>query len=95
MPTSHHQRKTSLMPPTNLERATIARVTLDAFMAQTGDDGIENAITDLVSDIGHLCDAKKLDFVRLMEKAIGDWKLEQTDANSCHPCRCVRIEVEP
>lgn len=70
------------MAMTNLKRATIARVTLDAFIAQTEDDGIENAITDLVADLGHLCDVKKLNFEGLVARAITHWKDEQTEAEN-------------
>ena len=79
----------------NLKRAIIARVTLDAFIAQTDDDGIESAITDLVADLGHLCDLKKLNFQTLVARAINHWKDEQADPHSNKPRRIVGDKVAP
>jgi len=83
------------MAMTNLKRAIIARVTLDAFIAQTEDDGIESAITDLVADLGHLCDVKKLDFLTLMARAINHWEDEQVHLKSNNPRHIVAVKVVP
>lgn len=60
----------------NHQRATLARLTLDGYITQTDDDNIENAITDLIANLGHLCDVKKLDFEHLVARAIDHWQAE-------------------
>lgn len=77
----------------NLQRAIWADIALDAFRNEAGLDTFEDTVTDLVADIGHLCDSKGKDFVALMAKAIGDWKLEQTDPESIETRPHVSIEV--
>lgn len=77
----------------NLKRALYAERALDAFRAEVGLDAIGDTVTDLMSDIGHLCDAKELDFLALLAKAIGDWKLEQTNPESVDVRPTVKIEV--
>lgn len=81
------------MAMTNLERAIIARVTLDAFIAQTDDDGIESTITDLVADLGHLCDLKKLNFQTLVARAVNHWEVERTEAGGNNPRRMKAVGV--
>jgi len=79
----------------NRKRAIMAETALDAFRARAGLDSFPYTVTDLISDVGHLCDAKGFDFLELMAKAIGDWKLEQTQPNGIGPRPAVRIEVTP
>lgn len=75
------------MNTVNQRRALWAEIALDAFRAEVGLDAVEDTLSDLLSDLGHLCDAKGLDYLALVAKAIGDWTLEQVDPESidCRP----------
>ena len=83
------------MNDANLKRAMMAEAALDAFRAQAGLDSFPYTVTDLIGDVGHLCDVKGFDFLELMAKAIGDWKLEQSQPNGIGPRPEVRIKVTP
>jgi hypothetical protein len=65
--------------PMNLSRADWARKAVEAFGSSTGADLYEEAIGDLLCDLGHLCDQEGLDFVTLVRGAVANWKIEQTD----------------
>ena len=63
---------------TNADRSAWAEVAVEAFIAQTGRDGVEDdAISDLIADIGHLCDANDIDYLATIRRAIGHWHAEQ------------------
>ncbi len=40
----------------------------------------EHAIADLVCDLGHLADARGIDFMRELERGIGHWHAERSAA---------------
>jgi hypothetical protein len=44
---------------------------------ESGQEVCEDAIRDLLSDLGHLCDREGLDFVKLVETAKKDWRIER------------------
>jgi len=77
----------------NFKRALRAECALDAFRAEVGLDAFEDTVTDLLANLGHLCDAKEQDYLALVAKAIGDWQLEQTDPESIDVSPYVTIEV--
>lgn len=79
----------------NIKRALWVESALDAFRAEVGLDALADTVSDLVTDLGHLCDMKDKDFLVLMAKGIADWKLEQTDPESIDVRPAVRIEVAP
>ena len=37
-------------------------------------------ITDIVANLGHLCDAEYLDFIPILEKAVQHWSVEREGA---------------
>ena len=65
--------------PMNQSRAGWARKAVEAFGSITGADLYEEAIGDLICDVGHLCDQEGLDFLALLGGAVANWKIEQTD----------------
>ena len=76
--------------PINQSRAQLAREVVEAYGSISGDGFCEEAIGDLLSDIGHLCDKEQLDYVAILRKAVAYWKIEQT-----HPDELAnRPEVE-
>jgi hypothetical protein len=65
------------MKPLNKNRASMAAAALLACAGQSGTITPEETIIELLSDIGHFCDARELDFLRLLAIAVGRWKVEQ------------------
>jgi hypothetical protein len=65
--------------PMNESRASWAWEVVEAFGSITGADIYEEAIGDLLCDIGHLCDEERLDFLAVVRKAVAYWKIEQVD----------------
>ena len=59
---------------TNTDRAMRANAALAVFISQTGQDGAEcDALSDLIADTGHLCDADDIDYLATIRRAIGHW----------------------
>ena len=59
---------------TNEDRRSWALEALEAFAAVTGDrmensEDLESVITDLITDIMHLCDEEKIDFAAVSSRA--------------------------
>lgn len=79
----------------NIKRALWAEAALDAFRAEAGIDAFEDTVSDLIADLGHLCDMKDKDFLAIMAKGIADWKLEQTGPESIDVRPMVTIKVAP
>ena len=52
---------------------------LHAFRIAAGDSDDEEAIRDLVTDLGHFADRQDIDFLDVLAAAIGSWALEQKD----------------
>lgn len=67
------------MSTMNLRRARWAGHAVEAFAQQTGAELWPEAISDLLCDIGHLCDAKGLNFRAITASAIGVWAVEQEE----------------
>lgn len=77
----------------NLERAGWASHAVEAFAAQTGAELWQEAIGDLLCDIGHLCDAKGLDFKAIAATSIGVWSVEQEEPEGVSPPYPVSIII--
>jgi len=53
-------------------------VTAEEALKAVYDDVSEKAIADLLSDLRHLCDAKRLDFAKLDRRAYRSYDAEMT-----------------
>ena len=60
----------------NRRRIKTATHCLDLFTEATNSTG-EDAVTDLMADLGHYCDSKRLDFDNLIERAKTHWREER------------------
>lgn len=78
---------------TNRKRADWAEVVIYKFASLTRVDCVEDAIGDLIGNLGHLAQAKGLDFLDLVRTGIGHWHLEQTDENSIDVLPTVTITI--
>ena len=63
--------------PTNEKRAAWARLALDTFRNQVGEDDDATLILDLITDLGHLARARGIDFVALVARAVSVWAYER------------------
>ena len=66
---------------------------LHAFRIAAGDSDDEEAIRDLVTDLGHFADRQDIDFLDVLAAAIGCWALEQKDPRSIEPAPSVIITI--
>lgn len=78
---------------TNFERARWAEECVRTFTDATGVDTIEDAIGDLIANLGHYADEAGLDFLRIAAVGIGHWHLELTDEDSISPLPHVLILI--
>lgn len=76
-----------------LKRAAWVAECLDTFVTLTSCDPGEDAVSDLISDLGHYCDRHDLDFPMLLRRAIGHWLAEQDDPDSL-TCPDVAIHAD-
>ena len=65
----------------NDERALLAKSAVAAFRRASRTDA-ENAVCDLIADLGHLCDRECVDFLALLQTAVGHWLAEHRDPDS-------------
>jgi hypothetical protein len=65
--------------PENKKRARWALAALETFHGETRADLPEDALKDLICDLGHYADSQGLDFPDVVTKAVATWKIEQTD----------------
>lgn len=68
--------------PDNADRARWADAAVDAFNTKTGTTEYEEAIGDLIADLGHLAEREGLDFMALARRGIADWQIEKIDPSS-------------
>lgn len=66
---------------------------LHAFRIAAGDCDDEEAIRDLVTDLGHFADRHHIDFLDVMATAIGFWALEQKDRQGILAAPSVTITI--
>ncbi len=65
-------------PFTNADRAEHAECALEAFNSARDDsDDYEADITDLIADLGHLCDKQDVDFESVLRMAKENWEAER------------------
>jgi hypothetical protein len=77
----------------NYERARWAEECIRTFAEATGVDTIQDAIADLIGDLGHYADELELDFIGIVAVGIGHWHLELDDESSIDPLPCVDIRI--
>lgn len=85
----------------NVERANWAAEALAVFCEETGLDSeleCEEAVGDLIANLGHYCDELGLDFVDLVAGAVGIWDVEKREQangepNAMYPLYEVKIEI--
>ena len=87
--------------PCNSDRAEWAENALSVFCEDTGlDQEIERqeAVSDLLCNLGHYCDLHDLDFLALASRAIGVWDAEKREeengeADALYPEKKVYIAL--
>ena len=87
--------------PDNADRAEFAARALLAFCEEVGlDEAVErnDAVSDLICNLGHFCDRHGLDFLSIASGAIGIWDAERTEEkngepNALYPERRVVISI--
>lgn len=80
---------------TNVKRAAWARACLDLFADMTGAASTDHAIGDLIANLGHYAQLKQLNFLKLVQRGIGHWHLEQSDPESIDVLPTVTIAINP
>ncbi|MDX2264331.1 MAG: hypothetical protein NW215_05115 [Hyphomicrobiales bacterium] len=65
------------MSRANRQRAQRAKAVLDHFAALADCHDTPDAVVDLIANLGHLCDRRKLDFLHLASLGVGHWRAEQ------------------
>lgn len=77
----------------NVQRARWAEQCLHMFIQLTGVDCMEDAIGDLIANLGHLSDEAGFDFFRLVATGIGHWHLELSNEESIDALPRVEIHI--
>ena len=67
---------------------------LHAFRIAAGDSDDEEAIRDLVTDLGHFADRQDIDFLDVVAAAIGSWALEQKNRQDVLAAPSVIITID-
>ncbi len=78
---------------TNRQRALWADACVDLYADIAGSHLPEEAIADLIANLGHYAQRERLDFLKLVARAIGHWHLEQTDQDSIDVLPTVTILI--
>jgi uncharacterized protein (UPF0212 family) len=65
------------------DRVRAAKQALHAYCIATGADDDDEAIHDLIADLGHYADRHDIDFVDCAARAIGCWALERRKERDC------------
>lgn len=77
------------------DRVRAAKQALHAYFIATGADDDDEAIHDLIADLGHYADRHDIDFVDCAARAVGCWALErrkEPDCTDAIPRVVIRIE---
>lgn len=84
------------MLPDNERRADCAQEILKHYKRLAG-DGLsdDEALRDLISDLGHFADRSSLDFIHATERAIAYWTKEQSDPTGLADPPDVYIIINP
>ena len=78
--------------PLNQDHADTARKAIAACGFHPDHD-LPASVSDLLSDLAHLCDAENLDFVELATRAIRHWQVERIDPASVAEGPVVEIYI--
>ena len=76
-----------------LRRARNARLALEAFQNVAGIDNDEEALSDLIADLGHFADRHGIEFIECCSRAIAAWAEERqgTKATATTPSVVIQI----
>ena len=77
----------------NGDRARCAAQALHAYRIAAGDSDDEDAIRDLVTDLGHFADRNHIEYLDVLATAIGHWALEQKQPDSTAAAPSVTITI--
>lgn len=75
------------------DRVRVAKQALHAYYIATGVDDDDEAIHDLIADLGHYADRHGIDFVDGAARAIGCWALERRGAHCMDTAPAVIIQI--
>ncbi len=78
--------------PLNEEHAAKAKKAIESCEFDPHQD-LATSVKDLLVDLGHLCDAEKIDFVERITKAINTWQVERIDPTSVADGPVVEIYI--
>jgi len=79
--------------PTNDQRAGWARMALNTFRYQVGEDDDRTLILDLITDLGHLAHRRRIDFVSLVARAVSVWAYECKDPDGIGASPQVTVSI--
>ena len=75
------------------DHVRVAKQALHAYCIATGADDDDEAIHDLIADLGHYADRHDIDFVDCAARAIGCWALEKRGPDCDLPIPRVVIHI--
>jgi len=78
----------------NLTRARFAERSIQIFVGMTSVDTLEDAIGDLIANLGHYAQLQGLNYPHLLKTGIGHWHLEQIDEDSIDVLPDVIITID-
>ena len=81
------------MRPTNIARAQWAETALHAFANETGAMMPDEAVHDLIANIGHFCDRAGFDRLKVAAAGVAVWHAERADPDGLAPEPRVTITV--
>ncbi len=76
----------------NKEHAAKARKAIKVCEFDPEQD-LVTSVKDLLVDLGHLCDAERIDFVETVKKALNAWQVERIDPASIADGPVVEIYI--
>jgi hypothetical protein len=68
--------------PANDDRARRALAALNAYIQVSDHDDEPEIYTDLLADLGHLCDQEGIDFQGLVDISLVHWRAERDEVQS-------------
>jgi hypothetical protein len=69
-----------------------ARRAVDAYTSEASKD-LEDAIADLIADLGHLCMAEQIDFLAALNSGIRRWAVERINPTAKRPGPTVEVTI--
>jgi hypothetical protein len=76
----------------NLEHAELGRKAITVGCLGS-DQELGECVREALINIGHLCDAERIDFVRALKGALNSWAVERIDPNSVEAGPTVTVEI--